>query len=78
MKTVALKPNASMIEVMRRFRSVGSNTKIIKAKYTKAIPTPKEMVDEDGFILENKNKGRPAFWSLLFIGDTPDLYGLVQ
>lgn len=77
MKTVDLKPNVSMIEVMRRVRNSG--TQLIKAVHHRKIKAPKLKWDEfmtREEILRETKKDIPDFWSIVYIGNDPDLHGL--
>ena len=75
MQSVELKPNASLIEVMRRFHQ--SEAKIVKATYTRGTRSKKV----SAFTRDVAEK-KPVFtvyphWNLLFMGNPPDLFGLV-
>lgn len=78
MKTVRLKNNVSMIEVMRRFHN--SEAIVIKAMYYKG-QRPKK-VEEDDFDDDGRKKIRKIFdnpyWSIQYIGTQPNLSGLMQ
>ena len=77
MKTVDLKSNVSMIEVMRRVKESGSN--VIKMVHHRKVKAPKpkwnEFMTRDEYLRELK-KDIPDFWSLVYTGNDPDLHGL--
>lgn len=78
MKTVALKPEVSLIEVMRRFHNGGTNVKIIKQFYSQGErkPSKKELLEQ---LLENlpPRKIKQPHWNIIYIGDLPNMAGLV-
>jgi hypothetical protein len=76
MQTVKLKTNTSMIEVNRRFRN--SKATILKAQFTPAVGDKKTLaqrVTDDDYV-KPQVPYRPEYWSILFLGEPPDLYGL--
>ena len=78
MKTVALKPDVNLSDVMRRFHTGNTNVQIIKQFYTQGErkPSKKELLES---LLENipLRKLKPAHWNITYIGDLPNMSGLV-